>query len=126
MTLCFADGEAILRSSPRGAGEGGGVMAEHQEIIQYLEAAFPTAQVLPPRSDATAVAPVFPVIEADVERQIEIARPILDDWKEHTVVHILRTNRVAETMRDQPGKRVVLTHDRCGELIVEIEPLREA
>jgi hypothetical protein len=39
---------------------------------------------------------------------------------------MLRTNRVAETMRDQPGKRVVLTHDRCGELIVEIEPLREA
>ena len=100
--------------------------AEHQEIIQYLEAAFPTAQVLPPRSYATAVAPVFPVIEADVERQIEIARPILDDWKEHSVVHMLRTNRVAETMRDQPGKRVVLTHDRCGELIVEIEPLREA
>jgi hypothetical protein len=29
-------------------------------------------------------------------------------------------------MRDQPGKRVVLTHDRCGELIVEIEALREA
>jgi hypothetical protein len=101
-------------------------MAEHQEIIEYLEAAFPTAQVLPPRSDATAVAPVFPVIEGYVERQIEIARPILDDWKEHTVVHMLRTNRVAETMRNQPGKRIVLTQDRCGELLVEIEPLRKA
>jgi len=118
--------KAARRPSEGLLGEGGGVTAEHQEIIQYLEAAFPTAQVLPPRSYATAVAPVFPVIEADVERQIEIARPILDDWKEHTVVHMLRTNRVAETMRDQPGKRVVLTHDRCGELIVEIEPLREA
>ena len=50
-------------------------MAEHQEIIQYLEAAFPTAQVLPPRSDATAVAPVFPVIEGYVERQIESPNP---------------------------------------------------
>ena len=38
----------------------------------------------------SAVAPVFPVIEGDVERQIEIARPILDDWKERTVVHMLR------------------------------------
>ena len=105
---------------------GEGVMAEHQEIIEYLEAAFPTAQVLPPRDYATSVAPVFPVIEGHVEHQLEIARPLLDDFKEHTVVHMMRTNRVAETMRDQPGKRVVLDRDRCGELLVEINPLRKA
>jgi len=101
-------------------------MAEHQEIIEYLKAAFPTAQMPPPRDYATTVATVVPVIEGYVERQLEIARSILDDWKGRTVVHMLRTNRVAETMRDQPGKRVALTQDRCGELLVEIEPLRNA
>ncbi len=101
-------------------------MAEHQEIIKYLEAAFPTAQVLPPRSYATAVAPVFPVIEGYVERQLEISRPILDDFKGLTVVHMLKTNRVAETMRDRPDRRIVLSHDRCGELVVDINPLRKA
>ncbi len=101
-------------------------MAEHQEIIKYLEAAFPTAQVLPPRSYATAVAPVFPVIEGYVERQLEISRPILDDFKGLTVVHMLKTNRVAETMRDRPDRRIVLSHDRCDELVVDINPLRKA
>ena len=101
-------------------------MAEHQEIIEYLKAEFPTAQIPPSRNYATAVAPVFPVIEGYVERQLEIARPLLDDFKGHTVVHMLRTNRVAETMRDQPGKRVMLDRDRCGELLVEINPLRKA
>ncbi len=100
-------------------------MAEHQEIIESLKAEFPTAQIPPSRNSATAaVAPVFPVIEGYVERQLEIARPLLDDFKGHTVVHMLRTNRVAETMRDQPGKRVMLDRDRCGELLVEINPLR--
>src|SRR5713101_3688203 len=79
-------------------------MAEHQEIIEYLEAAFPTGQVLPPRSYATAVAPVFPVIEGYVERQIEIAQPILDDWKGHTVVHMLRTNRSGMHDRPRPAR----------------------
>ncbi|PYN78397.1 MAG: hypothetical protein DMD96_21210 [Candidatus Rokuibacteriota bacterium] len=101
-------------------------MAEHEEITEYLKAAFPTAQVPPPSDHATTVAPVFPVIEGDVERQLEICRPIWNDFKEHTVLHMLRTNRVAETMRDQPDKRIVLSRDRCGELIVEIEPLRKA
>ncbi len=101
-------------------------MAEHQEIIEYLKASFPTAKVLPPLDHATSVAPVFPVIEGHVEHQLEIARPLLDDLKGHTVVHMLSTNRVASTMRDQPGKRVVLDRDRCGELIVEINPLRTA
>jgi len=101
-------------------------MAEHQEIIEYLGAAFPTAQVPPPRGYASGVAPVFPVIEGYVERQLEISRPILDDFKGHTVMQMLRTNRVAETMRAQPDKRIVLSRDRCGELLVEIEPLRKA
>jgi hypothetical protein len=101
-------------------------MAEHQEIIEYLKAVFPTAQVLPPWDYATTVATVFPVIEEYGECQLEISRAIFDDFKEHTVVHMLKTNRVAETMRDQPGKRVMLNQDRCGELLVEIEPLRKA
>lgn len=101
-------------------------MAEHQEIIEYLKASFPTAEVLPPSDYSTSVAPVFPVIERYVEHQLEIARPLLDDLKQHTVVHMLRTNRIAETMRDQSDKRIVLSRDRCGELIVSIEPLRKA
>ena len=101
-------------------------MAEHQEIIEYLKAAFPAAQVPPPPGYAIAVTLVFPVIEGYVERQLEVCRPILDDFTGHTVVHMLRTNRVAETMRDQPGKRVVLSRDRCGELLVEINSLRKA
>jgi hypothetical protein len=101
-------------------------MAEHQEIIEYLKAEFPTAQVLQPRDYATTVATVFPVIEGDGEHQLEISRAILDDLTGHTVVHMLRTNRLAETMRDQPGKRVMLDRDRCGELVVEINPLRKA
>lgn len=99
--------------------------AEHQAIIDYLEAAFPTARVLPPRDDATAVAIVFPVIEEHGERQLEVSRDILDDFKGHTVVDMLTTNRVAETMRGEPGKRVVLSRDRCSELLVEIDPLGE-
>jgi hypothetical protein len=99
-------------------------MAEHQEIIEYLKASFPTAQVLPPRDHPTSVAPVFPVIEGRVEHQLEIACTLLDEYKGHAVVHLLRTGRVAETMRDQPGKRVVLDRDRCGELLVEIDLLR--
>ena len=82
--------------------------------------------MLPPRDYAITVAPVFPVIEEDVERQLEICRPILNDFKGHTVMRMLRTNRVAETMRGQPHKRIVLSRDRCGELLVEIEPLRKA
>jgi hypothetical protein len=101
-------------------------MAEHQEIIEYLNASFPTAQVLPPRDYAASVAPIFPVIEGYIEHQLEIARPLLDEVKGHTVVLMLRANRVASTMRDQPGKRVVLDRDRCGELIVEINLLRKA
>ena len=61
-------------------------MAEHEEITEYLKAAFPTAQVPPPSDHATTVAPVFPVIEGDVERQLEICRPIWNDFKEHTCV----------------------------------------
>ncbi len=101
-------------------------MAEHQEIIEYLQAEFPIAQIPPSLNSAATVAPVFPVIEGSVERQLEIGRSLLDDLETHTVVHMLRTNRIAETMRDQPGKRVMLNRDRCGELIVEINPLRKA
>ena len=101
-------------------------MEEHQKIIEYLKDEFPAAQVPPPRDYTSAAAPVFPVIEGYVERQLEICRPILDDFEVHTVVQMLRTNRAASTMRDQPNKRIVLSRDRCGELLLEVEPLRKA
>jgi hypothetical protein len=82
--------------------------------------------VVPPSSETSASARVFPVIEGNVERQLEIAHAVWDDFKGPTVVNVLRTNRVAETMRDRPGQRVVVTRDRCAELIVEIKPLGPA
>jgi hypothetical protein len=101
-------------------------MTAHEAIIEYVAAAFPTAQVLVSSSEESAVVQLFSVIEGNVERQLEIAQAVWDDFKGPTVVSVLRTNRVAETMRDQPGRRVVLTLDRCAELIVEITPLGPA
>lgn len=99
-------------------------MAEHQEIVDYLAAVFPAAQVHPPRGSTGPAASVFLVTEGAVERQLEISRPILDDFKGPSVVQLLRTNRIAETMRDQPGQRVVLNRDKCEELLVLITPVR--
>jgi hypothetical protein len=101
-------------------------MTAREAVVEYLAAAFPTARVLTSSSEASAVAPVFPVIEGNVERQLEIAQAVWDDGKGSSVVNVLRTNRVAETMRDQPGRRVVLARDRCAELIVEITSLAPA
>jgi hypothetical protein len=97
-------------------------MTAHEAVVEYLAAAFPTARVL----SSSAVAPVFPVVDGNIERQLEITQAVWDDFEGLGVVNVLRTNRVAETMRDQPGRRVVLTRDRCAELIVEITPLGTA
>ena len=98
-------------------------MSDHQRVIvDYLAAAFPAARVTASDSAGGAL-PVFPVIEGPVERRLEISRHILDDASERAVVALLRTNRIAETMRDQPGKRIVISRDRCAELVVEIGPL---
>jgi hypothetical protein len=101
-------------------------MTAREAVVEYLAAAFPTARVLVSSSEASAVAPVFPVIDGTSERQLEIAQAVWDDFKGATVVNVLRTNRIAETMRDEPGRRVVLNRDRCAELIVEITPLGPA
>jgi hypothetical protein len=100
-------------------------MSEYRVVIDYLEAAFPTARVPGPAGPAVA-ASLFSVIEGAVERQLEISRLVLEDFQDESVIRMLRINRVAETMRDQPGKRIVLSRDRCGELVVEIIPLEEA
>lgn len=102
-------------------------MSDHQRVIvDYLAAAFPAAQVSAPTAPIAGASPVFPVIEGPVERRLEISRHILDDVSERAVVAMLRTNRIAETMRDQPGKRIVISRDRCAELVVEIGPLDDA
>jgi hypothetical protein len=101
-------------------------MTAYEAVAEYLAAAFPTARRLASSSEASAAVPLFSVIEGDVERQLQIDLAVWDDFKGPVVVSVLRTNRVAETMRDQPGRRVVLTRDRCAELIVEITPLGPA
>jgi hypothetical protein len=96
-------------------------MSDHQRVVvEYLIAAFPGARV---SAAGAAASPVFPVIDGAVERRLEISRQILDDASERAVEAMLRTNRIAETMRDQPGKRIVISRDRCAELVVEIGPL---
>jgi hypothetical protein len=102
-----------------------GADREYRVVIEYLEAAFPAARVPNPRGETAAAAPLFSVIEGVVERQLEISRLVLEDFTHQAVTRMLRTNRVAETMREQPGKRIVLNRDRCGELVVEINPLEE-
>jgi hypothetical protein len=102
------------------------VIAEYRIVIEYLEAAFPAARVPGPGNPPSATAPLFSVMEGSVERQLEISRLVLEDFQDQAVIRLLRTNRVAETMREQPGKRIVLNRDRCGELVVEIIPLLEA
>jgi hypothetical protein len=97
-----------------------------KEILDYLAAAFPAARVLPPPGEAATLAAVFAVLDGQVERQLEVAAVILTDLTAPSVVQMLRTNRIAETMRAQPGRRIALARDRCGELIVEIETLRTA
>jgi len=98
-------------------------MSDHERVIvDYLAAAFPAAQVSAPSASAGA-SPVFPVIEGPVERRLEISRHILDDVSERAAEAMLRPNRIAETMRDQPGKRIAISRDRCAELVVEISPL---
>jgi hypothetical protein len=101
-------------------------MTAHEAVLEYLAALFPTARLLASSSEEVAVVPLFSVIDGNVERQLEVTQAVWDDFKGPTVVSVLRTNRVGETMRDQPGRRVVLTRDRCAELIVEITPLGPA
>ena len=96
----------------------------HPAILAYLKETFPPWEVMPPRDCAGGEAPVFPVVQNYVERQLEIERGILDE-RPDTLVHLLRNRRVAETMRDEPGRRVVVRRASDGRVLVAIEGLRK-
>ena len=53
-------------------------MTKRDAIIAYLKETFPPNEVMPPRDYASAVVPVFRVIENYVERQLEVAGDLFD------------------------------------------------
>ncbi|MGH7314472.1 MAG: hypothetical protein ACREJV_14955 [Candidatus Rokuibacteriota bacterium] len=99
-------------------------MTKEEAVIAYLKETFPPGEVGPPRDYSSAVVPVFPVTENYVERQLEIERGLFDDLHPQKLVQLLRSTHAAETMRDQPGRRVVARRIRGDEVALDIETLR--
>jgi hypothetical protein len=95
----------------------------HAEILAYLRETFPPWEVVPARRYAGTAAPVFAIVQNYVERQLEVDRTLLDE--PDTLVKLLRTRRVAETMRDAPGRRLVVRLAGDGGLLVDVDVLRK-
>ena len=95
-------------------------------LLDFLRTEFPGAQVSP-RPDGSTGATVFEVIEGDVERQLEIGRPLMDDLDERAIVDMLRRKNVSLSLAANPGKRVVVHRARLHEgldLVVDVVALR--
>jgi hypothetical protein len=101
-------------------------MTKREAVVAYLKETFPPNDVMPPQDYAGAGVPVFRVIENYVERQLEVARDLFDDLASDTLVALMRAARVGETMRDQPGRRVVVRRLDAGEVALDIEALRRS
>lgn len=95
----------------------------HARILAYLKETFPPWEVMPARRYADTAAPVFPVVQNYVERQLEVDSTLLEEPA--ALVALLRARRVAETMRDEPGRRVVVRWGGEGGLLVDIGVLRK-
>lgn len=101
-------------------------MTKREAVVAYLKETFPPNDVVPPRDYAGAGVPVFRVIENYVERQLEVAGDLFADLKSSALVKLMRAAKVGETMRDQPGRRVVVRRLDSGEVALGIDALRKS
>lgn len=103
-------------------GLGEAEQAKRDAVKSYLSEEFPQTSVIYRPDLGDGIVTIFCVIENYGQRQLEISRPLMDDRQ--NVVDVLRAHSVAEKMRENPGRRVVVSAPGGGVIECDVENLR--